>query len=36
MDPFMELTIEVTLLTQQLRMRQMANERHMSMSHVQY
>ena len=36
MDPFMELTIEMTLLTQQLRTRHMANERHMSMSHVQY
>ena len=28
MDPFMELSIEMTFLTQQLRLRQMANEHH--------
>ena len=36
MNHFMELTIEMTLLTQQLGTRQMANKRHMSMSHVRY
>ena len=28
MDPFMELTIEMAFLTQQLRLRKMANEHH--------
>ena len=46
MHPFMELSTEMTLLTQQLRMRQIANEHHqrvrsqvwnlhMPMNHVQ-
>ena len=43
MDPFVELTIEMSLLIQQLRMGQMTNEHHqrvrnpqMSMDHVWY